>query len=429
MPLSRRRFLHLSAALSLTACAALSLTACSGGSADSGSQTQDTGADLPALALSKAPWVQLLGPSTARLRFETREARALPVTIALPDGSSLTVTPGLREDELDYAWDFELEDVPPDEPGLHVLQEVLLEDLQPGAQYGWSVDLGGGEQVSGTFRAPPAAGEAFRFGWLADTMRPTVTETAAALRSAAPDLLLHGGDMVYQTSPADTWTGFWQAMATLFAGSALGVTLGNHDFEDMDEVHVMFERLFMPQGDSGANRYNAFSFGGVRFVQIDTESDRFGFPEEVEGMWDWVRAELQATADDPKLRFAIVLMHRPMFTLSKYWVSDATERDARHAMFVEFGVPLVFCGHVHAYEHWEVEGVHYIVDGGGGALSYDPVEEKAAVDEARPGESDQQIAHSRTYGVTVVDVAEDGRLSVQRLAAGTAAVEDAFTVG
>lgn len=421
MPLSRRRFLHLSAALSLAAC--------SGGAADTGLDHEDTGADLPTLDLSKAPWVQLLGSNTARLRFETREARALPVTIGLPDGSSVTVTPAMREDQLEYAWDFELEDVPPDEPGLYVLQEVLLEGLQPGALYTWSVDRGGGERIEGSFLAPPPAGTAFRFGWVADTMRPTVTDTAAALLSAAPDLLLHGGDMVYQTSPADTWTGFWQTMAPLLAGRALGVTLGNHDFEDMDEVHVMFERLFMPQGASGANRYNAYSFGGVRFIHIDTESDRFGFPEEVEGMWDWVRAELQATADDPTLRFAIVLMHRPMFTLSKYWVSDATERDARHALFVEFGVPLVFCGHVHAYEHWEVDGVHYIVDGGGGALSYDPVEEKAAVDEARPGESDLQLSHSRTYGVTVVDVGADGTLQVQRLAAGTAAVEDAFTVG
>jgi hypothetical protein len=41
--------------------------------------------------------VQLLGTNTARLRFETREARALPVTIGLPDGtSSITVVESCR---------------------------------------------------------------------------------------------------------------------------------------------------------------------------------------------------------------------------------------------------------------------------------------------------------------------------------------------
>lgn len=425
MPLTRRRFLVLSAATS----AALPL-ACGDkdGASPDDSGGGGGGTSLPALTLSKEPYVQLLGRGTARLRFETKEARALPVTLGLPDGGEVQATPTLREDQLAYAWDFDLDGIEPDLPGLHVLQEVTFTDLVAGAVYTWSVDLGGGQARTGSFRAPVAAGTAFRFGWIADTMWPNTDGTAATLVTAAPDLVLHGGDMVYQTNPYDTWMGHSQSMAGVQAQSLLGVTLGNHDFEDMDEVHVMFERLYMPQGDSGQSRYNAYSYGHVRFIHVDTESERFGFPEEVDGMWDWVRSQLQATADDPDLRHAVILMHRPMFTLGKYWHEDATNRDTWHALFREFGVPLVLCGHAHAYEHWLVDGVHYVVDGGGGALLYDPNQEVDSVDEARPGESDLQVSWVKTYGVSVVDVHEDGTMTLKRLASETAAVEDSFEI-
>lgn len=429
MPLTRRRFLVLSAATSTAASAALPL-ACGDKDATSHDDTAGDGgsASLPALALSKEPWVQLLGRSTARLRFETKEARALPVTLGLPDGGEVQATPTLREDQLEYVWDFDLEGVTPDLPGLHVLQEVTFTDLVAGQIYTWSIDLGGGQSRAGSFRAPVAAGSSFRFGWVADTMAPLSEGTATALTGAAPDLILHGGDIVYQTSPTDTWMDFSLTWATVQALAPFHMTPGNHDFEDLDEVHVMFDRLFLPQGDGGQNRYHAFSVGHVRFIHLDTESARYDLADDVADMEAWLQAELQATADDPDLRHAVVVMHRPMFTLSKYWVEDPTDRDRWHALFREQGVPLVLCGHVHAYEHWLVDGVHYVVDGGGGALLYDPVEEREAVEAARPGEAALQLTAIRSYGVSVVDVHEDGTMSFQRLAAETAAVEDSFEI-
>jgi len=380
------------------------------------------------VALSKGPWVQPLGAGRVRLRFETRQARPLPVTLVLPDDSEVQATPELREDDLDYEWDFDLDDVLPDEAGLFVLQEVLFEDLPAGATCAYAIDEGEGVVTSGSFTVPRLPGDAFRLGWMADSMAPVSTDVAATLAAASPDLFIHGGDLVYQTSPTDTWAGFFAALAPLLSQAPVLFTPGNHEFEDMDEIHVMFDRLLMPQGDAAGTRFNAADIGGVRILIVDTESDRAGLADDVDGLWDWVEAQLVAVDKDPDLRFAIVCMHRPMFTGSKYWVNDVTERDQRHALFRDHGVPLVLCGHAHCYEHWAVEGVHYVVDGGAGALTYDPDEGMAALTEARPDEAALRQTAFRTQGVTVVDIASDGALVVQRLAAADGAVEDRFEV-
>lgn len=425
---SRRRFLVLSASLSAVACTSSDPVDSGPGSTDSGQPHHP-----PALALSKHPWVQLLGPGRARLRFETREARALPVTLLLPDGSTASATPVLREDELAYEWDFGLDDVLPDTPGLHVVQEVVFEDLEPGQLYAWQVELGADDAgtvqvVSGSFRAPVAAGQPFRLGWLADTMTPKNAVTAATLAAAAPDLVLHGGDLVYQSSPTDTWNGLYAALEPLLATAATVYAVGNHEFEEMDEIHEMFDRLLSPQGDAAGPRWFSVDCGSLRFLVMDSESRREDLEQDDEGQWEWVQAQLAEVAASSTLAHAVVAMHRPMFTGSKYWVNDPTERDARHAAFRDAGVKLVLCGHAHCYEHWVVDGVHYIVDGGGGALTYDPNEGMKELTAARPEEAKLRLMANRTNGCTVVDVAADGSLEIQRLDEN-GAVEDSFSVG
>lgn len=415
--LTRRRFLVLSSSVGASAAG---FAACTRDGRDSAATDDSGGQIAPALALSKEPWVQLIG-TTARLRFETRDPRALDVTISGPAGSA-TVSPALREDELTYTWDYGLEEVEPDEPGLHVLQEVIIEDLEPGGTYAWSVDRGEGQQTSGSF-VVPASSQAVRIGWLADTMAPTSTRTSAVLAAASPDLVVHGGDLVYQTSPTDTWVGWSRATAALTSAATLAVVVGNHEFEEQDEIHVMFDRLFLPQGDAAGPRYCALSAGPVRVLIVDTESE----DADVADQETWLVAALADASADAQVAAIIVCMHRPMFTGSKYWVEDPTTRDQRHALFVEHGVALVLCGHAHCYEHWTVDGVHYVVDGGGGALSYDPDEGMAELAVARPAEAKLRQIALRTYGVTVVDASAAGGLAVQRLSADGGAIEHSFS--
>jgi 3',5'-cyclic AMP phosphodiesterase CpdA len=381
-----------------------------------------------AVALSKEVYVQIVGAGVARLRFETLEDRALSVVVIDPDGAETRVEPERASQVLDYEWDYisdnDQVEGEGDLPGEHVLHTVTISELVSGARYAWRVERGGGEVSEGSFRAPPAAGESFTLGWLADTMFANSTASVEGLAPRAPDIVVHGGDLVYQTHPYDTWVEFSRHMAAVTSQAMLMTTAGNHEFESMDEVEQMFDRLYEGQGDSGGKRYYAFTYGAMRFFVLDSESGREGYDADVADQLAWLEAELAAAAADPSIGLTAACMHRPMYTLSKYWQSDATDRDALHAIFAQYGVQLVFAGHMHGYERFLVDGVTYIVDGGGGGILYDPVEEAEAVEAARPGEGALQQAWHKSYGYTVLQVDGEGGWSLTRYDAEDGAAVD-----
>jgi len=408
---SRRGFLRR------TSLAALGLPVLGGCPTDEPGPTDE-------LPMSKLPWVQLVEPGRLRVRFETRQDRALPVRL----GEGPWVTPTTDPRELEYAWGlWDVAGLLPDEPGLHVVQEALFDLPAPGQPVQWTVQTSPTTFMTGSFVPPPAPGGPFRFGFLADTMRPNTDDAANRLAGESPDLVLHGGDFQYQSNPLDTWNSQFDALRPLLSTAMFHVVPGNHEHEGQSEITVMWDRLFGGQGGAPiTQRHHAFTWGPVRFLGIDSEESNWLDDESPQ--LAWIRQELQATEDDADLLFAIPFFHRPYYTLSRYWSSNTSVRDLLHPLFRDHGVPLVLNGHVHAYEHFEVEGVHYVVDGGGGALTYDPVEYADQVEALRPGESALQLAASRTHGVTVIDVAEDGGMSVRRLHAKEDEVVDSFEI-
>ena len=413
---TRRTFLHRA---SLAAGSTLGLPLLSG------CPTEEPPGPTDELPLSKPPWIQQHEPGRIRVRFETRHDRPLPVRLG--DGPWLTPTTDPRE--LDYSWGlWDVAGLLPDEPGLYVVQEAIFDVPPGGGRIDWTVQTSPETTVTGSFLAPPPPGTPFRFGWIADTMRPNTDEAANKLAAEEPHLVLHGGDFQYQSNPLDTWASQFAALQPLLASAMFHIVPGNHEHEGQDEITVMWDRLFGGQAAVPiTQRHHAFTWGHVRFIGIDSEESNW--LDEQSAQLAWIRAELEAVAVDPDLRVAIPFFHRPYYTLSKYWSTSTATRDLLHPLFREHGVPLVLNGHVHAYEHFDVEGVHYVIDGGGGALTYDPVEYAEQVDAARPGEAALQLAASRTHGVTVVDVAEDGSMSVRRLHAEDEELVDEFEIG
>lgn len=378
--------------------------------------------------LSKGPWVQLLAPGRARLRFESRIDEPFAVTLERASGA---VTPEATRAAMELSYARPALGDPqyfPDEPGPHVVHEVVLEDLAPGEDVRWMVTPPDGDPASGGFRAPVASGTAFRFGWLSDTSFPFANDGIGVLANEMPDLVLHGGDITYQANPFDTWNGMMAGMRPLMERAPVQFCVGNHEFENDDEITVQFDRLLTGQGDAGGDRrYFAFTYGAVRFLCIDTESGDLEEMEETQIAW--LDAELEAATASADIAFAIPCFHRPTYTLSKHSLLSTAVRELLHQRFVAHGVPLVLMGHAHSYERFVVDGIHYVVDGGGGAILYDPDEDRDAVEAMRPGESALRVAVSRTQGVSVVDVDTAGALHLRRLAADGTGPVDEVTIG
>ncbi|MBX3182824.1 MAG: metallophosphoesterase [Polyangiaceae bacterium] len=364
----------------------------------------------PRHPVQKGPYVQLVGGGRARLRLETSFDEPAHVLITRGGKQALFI-PTRNAETLDYSRTG-LNTSVPDVPGLHVLHEIEIEDLEPGEVVNYTVPLEEGE-ITGSFKAPPASDAPVRIGWIADTMFPMAEEQVALLASHAPDVVLHGGDINYDPNPFDTWNGTMAGFAPLFRLAPMHFVLGNHEFESQDEITVQYERLFAGQGDTGSTaRYFAFSYGMVRFICLDSESGKLA--EVDPPQLDWLDAELASATLDPNIREVIVAFHRPTYTLSKHGVSDITVRSRLHQRFVDHGVRLVLAGHAHSFERFVVEGVTYIIDGGGGALLYDPDEDREKIEELRPGESALRVAVDRSYGITLIDVTAEGALKVLR---------------
>jgi Calcineurin-like phosphoesterase len=411
----RRRFLE-----ALVSMGAYSLGGCSS------SDTKPAPAPTPEpVPLSKAPWTQTIGARAVRLRFETREEVAVPVKVTT-EGGSLDLTPALTTRDISYVRDFIQGDPNyfPDEAGLHTLQEVVIDDLEPGVTYEYAIGAEG--SVVGRFRAPPAVGTSCRVGWLADTSWPLSADSVAVLAAAEPDLFLHGGDLQYQSSPLDTWNGMIHAFEPLMSRALAHLVVGNHEFEDNDEIDQMYDRLYGGQGDENdtTRRYFAMSFGGVRWIGLDTETGDLATDA---AQLSWLEQQLAAAASSGDIAQTVVAFHRPVYTLSKHFPSSTATRDLLHPLFAQYGVRLVMMGHAHCYERFLVDGIHYVVDGGGGSLLYDPNESLEEADMLRPGESDLRVAVDESRGATILEVGPDGSLSVERFSTDGAQT-DAFDV-
>ncbi|MEQ9077379.1 MAG: metallophosphoesterase [Sandaracinaceae bacterium] len=386
----------------------------------------DSGPPPDFRGVSKGPFVQLLGPGRARLRFESRVEEPFAVRVGRAGGDD-TPTPTLSPMELTYARDaLGMERYYPDEPGLHVVQEVVLEGLEAGEAVTWEVTPLEGAARTGGFKAPVAPDVGFRFGWLSDTSFPHAEAGIEVLAGQGCDLVLHGGDITYQANPFDTWNHMAAGMAPLFTQGAVQLCVGNHEFENDDEITVQYERLFGGQGDEGGDaRWFAYTYGGVRFIHVDTESG--ALLEMSDTQIAFIERELSAAAASPDIHHPIVCFHRPTYTFSKHAPGNLSVRDYLHGRFLEHGVKLVLAGHAHCYERFDVDGVTYVVDGGGGAVTYDPDEDREIIMRERPDEIALRQIASRTHGVTTVDVAADGALTLTRHE-NTGVVQDVFEI-
>jgi len=314
-----------------------------------------------------------------------------------------------------------------DEVGLHVVHEVTISDLSAGDMVEWTTVAPDGTEAQGAFQAGAPAGAPFRFAWLADTSFPMASDTVDVLAAQAPNLVLHGGDITYQPNPLDSWNLAMQSFAPLFRQAAMHFTVGNHEFEMLDEITEQFDRLFAGQGEGHeSGRFHAFTFGAVRFLVLDTESGSLESMDEPQ--LAWLDAQLADYEADEALSGLVPMFHRPVYTLSKHSPSSTVVRDLLHERFVRHGVQLVLMGHAHCYERFVVDGIHYVVDGGGGAALYDPDREVEETDALRPGESELRVAVTKSRGGIIVDVSTEGTMRLRRLQAEDGSVFDEVSI-
>ena len=195
-----------------------------------------------------------------------------------------------------------------------------------------------------------------------------------------PDFVINTGDHInYDEDPIfgeDTfsqWFTFFDIEAYPTSTASKGYPLlkrapafnsrGNHD-DDTD----FFLKIFRmkpsnpdPVLDDG---YFSFNYGNAHFLCIDSnnvDADQIAF----------IDADLAAASADPDIGPMFAFYHHGAHSNGVHGGSSKTLNPDVAGAFQFYGVDVAFQGHDHLYTRYEpINGVHYVVTGGGGAPLY-----------------------------------------------------------
>jgi len=251
------------------------------------------------------------------------------------------------------------------DPAVDARHAVTLTGLAPYTVYHYRVESDGVPlSEDATFRTAAGLDQTtFTFVVFGDTRTQRKFHQAVVERIVvqAPDLVLNTGDLVEHGRRASEWETFFEIERGLLARAPLFPVLGNHE----GNSPLYFDYFYLP----GNEHWYAFDYGNARFVclQVDGVADFRPGSEQ----YNWLEGTLAANTQP----WLFVAFHVPPYTS----VRDDLEDDVRQALaplFERYGVDVAFNGHKHNYERNEVNGVTYVVTGGGGAPLYEMQEQE-----------------------------------------------------
>ena len=247
---------------------------------------------------------------------------------------------------------------------------VTLRGLEPGTRYRYRAASADGYEAEGAFwTAPDDPRQPFSFALLNDLQGginvEAAKEVALATAAAGADFVLSTGDIADPRYAGDyagvirSWELTFECLGPLWAGSVFQMVSGNHDEPENPDSH--WHRLIeLPD----AHDYT-LDVGPIRFILVDSTE------EQVPSRIAWLSRELQRAAYDSAVTWVIPAFHRPPFSegerggegiIRKWWVP----------LFTRYEADLVISGHAHTYQRTRaLDGVHYLVSGGGGGRLYE----------------------------------------------------------
>lgn len=271
---------------------------------------------------------------------------------------------------------------------------ATLTDLTPDTRYWYRVVSRDGEHVAASpvlqFRTFKTNGP-LRFVVAADVGGGALPQyaVAAAMREAAPDLVLIAGDLVYPRfldRLADQR--FFSVYRRQMTQTPFFVVAGNHDtaygaIDDFMHAFVCPTNSIPPAEHPAASTwpeaYYSFACGDAHFTGLYVPIYFRGLElREGTAQWRWLEADLAAARKPWKFIF----LHHPLMSSGPHRRDDYNFNDVNDMAELagallplarRHGVQMIFSGHDHAYERFRpVQGVHCIVTGGGGGALYPP---------------------------------------------------------
>ncbi len=235
---------------------------------------------------------------------------------------------------------------------------IHLKGLIPSTFYRYRI-FGSNRNYDGEFRTSPPTGSAapVQFAVYGDnrTQYNIHAEVIKAMTKYSYDFILHTGDEVADGSNLKEWGRFFSTAEPLLRNTPYFPELGNHEGEN-----PAYFRFF------NVPRNYSFNYGDIHFIALDTNAPASEYSRQE----SWLRRDL---AEHKNAKWKILFCHHPFVTCTaiRGRREEASRLLARLGPILKAGgVQLVFSGHDHNYQRHVINGITYIVTGGGGAPLY-----------------------------------------------------------
>lgn len=169
------------------------------------------------------------------------------------------------------------------------------------------------------------------------------------------DVLLLPGDLSYADTQQPLWDSFGRLVEPYASRRPWMVTEGNHEQEIFPIIYPNGFKAYnarwpMPYEESGSNSnlYYSFDVVGTHIIMLGSYTD-FNVDSN---QYKWLANDL-AKVDRSLTPWLIVLLHAPWYNSNMAHQGEGESmRLAMEEMLYDFGVDMVFSGHVHAYERF-----------------------------------------------------------------------------
>jgi UDP-2,3-diacylglucosamine pyrophosphatase LpxH len=252
--------------------------------------------------------------------------------------------------------------------------KYTITGLTPGTKYYYKITAGSATGT-GSFKTAPAANATkVKFFAYGDTRtypadHSTVCagmNSAIAADPAFQTMVLQTGDWSEFDTEASWTNEFFNRSypPILQMQSTLPIqgTIGNH------ESSASCFTKYWPY-TYVAGKYWSFDYGPAHIAVIDQYSSDYTTPGSPQ--LTWLANDLHTSTK----KWKFIVLHQPGWSDSLNGVGGGHDNDAAvqaniQPLCVQYGVQIVFCGHNHYYARADVNGVHHITSGGGGAPLY-----------------------------------------------------------
>lgn len=255
---------------------------------------------------------------------------------------------------------------------------LTISGLQPNTQYFYQVttDAGYTSAVEHFWTAKPVENRAIKFLHYADCgYNNTIQNQLSALMEQEPvDFAVVAGDV--DQGVGDAYDNvFFGVYKNMLARDCHYTAIGNHDIIANGGVDF-FDSFYQPTNNAQqSEHYYSFTWGNAKFICLDSNGDYSIGSDQHDFLLDELKCRDQ--------EWLFVFFHHPPWTnawdpsyyvpFQPYYQYDGND-DMRTALvpyFEQYDVDFVLNGHAHCYQRGEMNGVNYVISGGGGTSTLD----------------------------------------------------------